>query len=88
MNKNDMTRPKRAVFIQRAGLVLLAVTCAGVLTGCGTLGVKPWERDQLAKRSMRPVTHPVIANMQNHIDYSKEASTGGQNASGGGCGCN
>ena len=59
-----------------------------IMSGCSSVGVKPWQRDLMAKRSMRPITHPIVNGMDTHINYSKEASTGGQNASGGGCGCN
>ncbi len=85
-NSNKSNSEGRGV--RRIGLSLLTLAGIGLLSGCSSLGVKPWERNQLAKRSMRPVTHPVVAGMVAHIDYSKEASTGGQNASGGGCGCN
>ncbi|GEM_PF-978085 len=75
-------------FVRPVGLVLVLLAGMGVLSGCASLGVKPWERDQMAKRSMRPVTHPIVAGIDAHIEYSKEGSTGGQSASGGGCGCN
>ena len=60
----------------------------GFLAACSTLGVEPWERDVLAKDEMQLVSSPVEANMDDHIYFSKEASSGGRGFGGGGCGCN
>jgi len=60
----------------------------GFLSACGTLGVEPWERDVLAKDEMQLVSDPLQANMDDHIYFSKEASSGGRGFGGGGCGCN
>lgn len=57
------------------------------LTGCANLGVKPWERDLLAKESMA-LSHAVDSSLDDHIYFSKEASSGGKSFGGGGCGCN
>lgn len=65
--------------------VLLAVCTA---SGCANLGVKPWERDLLAKPAMQLVADPLEAGIDDHIYFSKEASTGGRSFGGGGCGCN
>ena len=52
------------------------------------MGVEPWERDLLAKDSMQ-LTPDYFDNFYDeHIYFSKEASTGGQGIGGGGCGCN
>jgi hypothetical protein len=64
---------------------LLAIACA---TGCTSLGVEPWDRDILAKDEMQLVTDPVEAATDDHIYFSKEASSGGRGFGGGGCGCN
>jgi len=56
------------------------------LTACST--VQPWERDVLARRSMQLSTSPVYDAIDDHIYFSKEASTGGRTFGGGGCGCN
>ncbi len=61
-------------------LVLLA------LTGCA--GVQPWERDVLARPEMSLDTAPLDAAIDDHIYFSKEASSGGRGFGGGGCGCN
>ena len=66
-------------------LVLLLATMAG---GCSSMGVEPWERDVLAKEEMQLTTDPVEAGIDDHIYFSKEASSGGRGFGGGGCGCN
>ncbi len=57
-----------------------------VLCGCET--VQPWERGILAKEEMQWQTNAAEAQLRNQIYASKEASSGGAGASGGGCGCN
>jgi Domain of unknown function (DUF4266) len=63
--------------------LLLALLCLG---GCST--VKPWERGTLAEAAMQVDAYPVETFMNEHIYFSKEAATGGNALSGGGCGCN
>lgn len=58
------------------------------LSGCGRVGVKPWERDLLAKPAMQLDSDPLETSINNHIYFSKESSSGGQGFGGGGCGCN
>ncbi len=67
-------------------LVLSALLLA--LSGCSSMGVEPWERDVLAKDEMQLVTDPIEAATDDHIYFSKEASSGGRGFGGGGCGCN
>lgn len=64
-------------------LVVLAVVG---LCGCST--VKPWERDLLAKPQMALDSDPLQTAFEDHIYFSKEASSGGRGFGGGGCGCN
>ena len=59
-----------------------------MLSGCSTMGVQPWERDLLAKDSMQLVPNYLDNFFDEHIYFSKEATTGGQGVGGGGCGCN
>jgi len=59
-----------------------------LLAGCSDLGVKPWERDVLAKEEMQLISDPVEAGLDDHIYFSKEATSGGRGFGGGGCGCN
>lgn len=57
-----------------------------VLAGCA--GVQPWERDVLARPEMSLDAAPLDAAIDDHIYFSKEASSGGRGFGGGGCGCN
>lgn len=66
-----------------AALSLLALT-----SGCASLGVKVWDRDLLARDEMRLDANPVDAAIDDHLYFSKEASSGGRSYAGGGCGCN
>ncbi len=59
-----------------------------VLGGCANMGTEPWERGTLAKREMLLIADPIEAATDDHIYFSKEASSGGQSFGGGGCGCN
>ena len=67
---------------------LFSVLAAVVLSGCSSMGVEPWERDLLARPDMELISDPVEAGLDDHIYFSKEASSGGQGFGGGGCGCN
>lgn len=66
---------------------ILGVT-AMLISGCSTMGVEAWERDVLAKDEMQLVADPLEAALDDHIYFSKEASSGGRGFGGGGCGCN
>lgn len=57
-------------------------------TGCSSMGIQPWERDILAKEEMQLTTDALEAATDDHIYFSKEASSGGRGFGGGGCGCN
>ena len=59
-----------------------------VLGGCSSLGVQPWERGTLAKPEMALNSQPIVSALDDHIYFSKEASSGGRSFGGGGCGCN
>ncbi|GAA0854826.1 DUF4266 domain-containing protein [Aliiglaciecola litoralis] len=58
------------------------------LSGCASLGVEPWERDLLAKEQMALDSEGVDIGLDDHIYFSKEATSGGRSFAGGGCGCN
>jgi hypothetical protein len=58
------------------------------LAACSSMGVEPWERDVLAKEEMQLIADPLEAAIDDHIYFSKEASSGGRGYGGGGCGCN
>lgn len=58
------------------------------LGGCASLGVQPWERELLAQESMNLNADGVDVGLDEHIYFSKEATSGGRAFAGGGCGCN
>ena len=68
----------------RVVLLLSPVLCSA----CSSMGVEAWERDVLAKEEMQLISDPVEAAIDDHIYFSKEASSGGRGFGGGGCGCN
>jgi len=68
--------------------ILLFLILTSLLAGCASLGVKPWERDVLARPEMALDADPLTNALDDHIYFSKEASSGGRGFGGGGCGCN
>lgn len=66
--------------------LLAAVLTLCALGGCAT--VEPWQRGTLAREDMQIVSAPVQAALDDHVYFSKEASSGGRGMGGGGCGCN
>jgi hypothetical protein len=58
------------------------------LGGCASLGVQPWERELLAQEDMSLSSDAVDIGLDEHIYFSKEATSGGRAFAGGGCGCN
>ena len=81
------TAPAIAGKVRIMGSLFLAI---GVFDGCGCtmLGAQPWDHDLLAERAMQVGGYPIEAGMDDHIYFSKEASSGGRSFAGGGCGCN
>ena len=68
----------------RIGLLILILLGGLALGGCAT--VEPWQRDLHAREDMRPNERDMA--IDDHIYFSKEASSGGRGFAGGGCGCN
>lgn len=68
------------------GLLMVAIALA--VSGCSHLGVEPWEREVLARTEMKFDADAVTRGLDDHIYFSKEASSGGRSFGGGGCGCN
>ena len=64
--------------------LVLCLPALLAMSGCSSLGVEPWERDVLAKDEMQLVTDPIEAATDDHIYFSKEASSGGRGFGGGG----
>jgi hypothetical protein len=67
---------------------ILALSVLAHMSGCASLGVKAWDRDLLARDEMRLDASPTDAAIDEHLYFSKEASSGGRSYAGGGCGCN
>lgn len=65
-----------------ASLVLFSTAMGGCTV------VEPWQRDVLARPEMSLDATPLDAAIDDHIYFSKEASSGGRGFGGGGCGCN
>jgi hypothetical protein len=75
----------RIAIFSRFTVALCLALAAG---GCSTLGVKPWQREILARPEMALNAEPIDAAIDDHIYFSKEAANGGRSFGGGGCGCN
>jgi hypothetical protein len=67
-----------------AGTTLVALMAFGV--GCAT--VEPYQKGNLSDYTMRSDRDELASVMNSHIQFSREASTGGEGVGGGGCGCN
>lgn len=67
-------------------LRLLLLITALSFSACAQ--VRPWEMGYLAQPEMAWDTDPLESALNDHIFFSKEASSGGNSAAGGGCGCN
>ena len=65
---------------------ILVLIVLGGLCACET--VQPWERGTLSKDEMGWQPDLMEANLAKQVHTSKEASSGGSSAAGGGCGCN
>ena len=63
-------------------VILFQTSCAQLET------VEAWDRGYLAKDTMQWEADARSARLKGHVYTSKEASTGGAGAAGGGCGCN
>jgi hypothetical protein len=68
-------------------LTLLALSAVMVLLQ-GCTHVAAYQRGALSKPEMAWNPDHQDATLQKHIYFAKEASSGGAEAAGGGCGCN
>jgi hypothetical protein len=64
----------------------VVVLASLLLTSCES--VQPWERGTLARPEMQLSSDQLSDVFYEHVYYSKEASSGGTDAAGAGCGCN
>lgn len=69
-------------------IAVVGLALAGALSGCTGVGVKVWQRDILAKPEMQFDRQANDRAIDEHVYFSKEASSGGRGFGGGGCGCN
>lgn len=76
--KKDVNRPP-IVALLLVGLALAFAGCADV---------DPWQRGILAKPHMALEPNPRVSELRKHVQTSREAASGGSEATGGGCGCN
>jgi len=74
--------------VRRLNILTLITVACSLLGGCHSLGVKPWQRDVLSRQDMRPDGRGLDDAIDDHMYFSKEASSGGRSFAGGGCGCN
>lgn len=74
--------------MQNKLIKLVSMLIITQLVGCASLGVKPWERDILAKKEMALDSEGNDLGLDDHIYFSKEGTSGGRAFAGGGCGCN
>lgn len=77
-----------SIVIARRSLAVAVIVGAAVSVGCSSMGVQPWERGVLARPEMSLGADAVSRGFDDHIYFSKEASSGGRGFGGGGCGCN
>ncbi|MEZ4398251.1 MAG: DUF4266 domain-containing protein [Candidatus Krumholzibacteriia bacterium] len=66
----------------------MALAALPFLASACSLGTEAWERDLHAEPEMAMEYDSIDLGLDEHIYFSKEASSGGQGFGGGGCGCN
>ena len=92
MNSRFVTYSPRSNALSLIGNALARLLVALCLTvtaaGCSTIGAKPWQRDLLSRDDMLLNGHALDDALDDHLYFSKEASSGGRSFAGGGCGCN
>ncbi|MDA7865645.1 DUF4266 domain-containing protein [Akkermansiaceae bacterium] len=68
---------------------LLGPVTAFLLGACSNLGAGARDASSVLSRpDMQLDSSPLTTALDNHIYFSKEASSGGRSFGGGGCGCN
>jgi hypothetical protein len=80
----EKPNPFRAKVLMLVACVTAALACSS----CSSIGPKPWEKDLMARPEMATDPYPLQTAAEDHIYFSKEASSGGRGFAGGGCGCN
>lgn len=70
--------------IIRVSLILISLALG--ISGCVT--IKPYERENLAERTMDFDKNKEEVMMEQHFLLTREGSIGGNGGAGGGCACN
>ena len=81
-------RADRREEVMRRTLIFLAVAGLSIRLRLFELGPRPWEKDLMARPEMQVSSYAVLNAAEDHIYFSREASSGGRGFAGGGCGCN
>lgn len=71
--------------MNRGTKALTTLAACSLLSACAA--VAPWERGHLAKPQMALDPYPSQSILREHTYGGREAASGSQSASGGGCGC-
>ncbi len=72
--------------MQKAFAVLIILFIVFGFSACSS--VQLWERGVLARPEMAWEPDSLRGQLAEHVYFSKEGSSGGYGAGGGGCGCN
>jgi hypothetical protein len=83
-----LTRPRHDAGKRSRFTLLIAGALLAATGGCSSIGAKPWQHDLLAEQAMQVDAAPLESAIDDHVYFSKEASSGGRSFAGGGCGCN
>ncbi len=75
-------------FINKLLKSIIILLTISIMTSCSSIKVKPWEKGILARQDMTIDSDLQDINIDDHIYFSKEGSSGGRGFAGGGCGCN
>ena len=68
--------------------IIVMITVAAALAGCGRQAVRAAEKEFLADQIMVFDDDPHETASDDHIRSNREGAAGGHGAGGGGCGCN
>ena len=88
LNGNDDMTERKPSRLKAAAMILCSLALAASCAGCSAVGPRPWEKDIMARPEMQLNPYALQASADDHIYFSKEASSGGRGFAGGGCGCN
>ncbi len=72
----------------RTGIAAIVIGLALTFGAAGCARVKPYQRENLARRSMERDRGRGETRFEQHARGSREGSDGGSGEAGGGCGCN